>query len=250
MTTKALLTLAVLLIGGGVWLSSCSQHSKTGERQSQEQPAAKMGPQMMQQMMGGQRGMMGGGMMKNMREMMQAMMSGVVPPPGIKPEDLPDPNSEGAKLTVKYCTQCHNLPSPLMHAADEWPGIAGRMFHRMAMMVEMGGKGMTGMMGMMNMKAPSTKEQDVMLAYLKKHSLMSIQPDAIPSPRTEGALLFAATCARCHVLPDPKQHTAQEWPQVVARMRKNMATMRKTVPDAATFRTITAFLQDAARAKP
>lgn len=47
-------------------------------------------------------------------EMMQDMMSGRLPP-GIEPEDLPETDSTGAKLIVRYCTQCHNLPSPSMH---------------------------------------------------------------------------------------------------------------------------------------
>lgn len=202
----------------------------------------------------------------SMQQMMRSMMSGVVPP-GIKPSNLPAPGSEGAKLVARYCVQCHNLPSPLMHSAAEWPGIADRMFQRMTMcsrmsgmgmMGKMGGMGMKGMMGgasgngtmgMMNIKAPSANEQEIIVAYLKEHSLKSIQPGALPSPRSKGAILFAATCAQCHALPDPRQHTTQEWPQVVARMRKNMVVMRKAAPDAATLRMITEFLQDAARAK-
>ena len=203
----------------------------------------------------------------SMQHMMRSMMSGVVPP-GIKPGDLPEPGSEGAKLMARYCVQCHNLPSPMMHSAAEWPGVAEKMFQRMSMcsrmsgmgmMGNMGGMGMkgmmggasgNGMMGMMNIKAPSAKEQEIIVSYLKEHSLKSIQPGALPLPRSKGAILFAATCAQCHALPDPGQYTAQEWPQVVALMRKNMVAMGKTVPDVATLRTITEFLEDAARAKP
>jgi cytochrome c5 len=202
----------------------------------------------------------------SMQQMMRTMMSGVVPP-GVKPGDLPAPGSEGAKLVARYCVQCHSLPSPTMHSAAEWPGVADKMFQRMSMcsrmsgmgmMGKMGGMGMkgmmggasgNGMMGMMNIKAPSAKEQEIIVSYLKEHSLKSIQPDALPSPRSKGAILFAATCAQCHALPDPRQHTAQQWPQVVARMHKNMVAMGKSVPDAATLRTITEFLEDAARAK-
>ncbi len=194
----------------------------------------------------------------SMQQMMHRMMSGVVPP-GIKPADLPDRSSEGAKLVVTYCAQCHDLPTPLMHAAKEWPGIAERMFNRMAMcsqmsgmgmMGKMGGNGMGGMMGMMNIKATSAKDQEIIVTYLKKHSLKSIALDALPSPHTEGAMLFAATCTQCHALPDPKQHTAQQWPEVVARMRENMVSMGKPVPDAATLRSITEFLEAGSRTKP
>jgi cytochrome c5 len=203
----------------------------------------------------------------SMQQMMRSMMSGVVPA-GIKPGDLPAPGSEGAKLIAKYCVQCHHLPSPSMHSAAEWPGVANRMFQRMSMCSRMSGMGMmrnmggvgmkgmmggtsgSGMMGMMSIEAPSAKEQEIIISYLKEHSLKSIQASALPSPRSKGAILFAATCAQCHALPDPRQHSAQEWPQVVARMRKNMAAMGKTVPDAATLRMITEFLKDTARTKP
>ena len=220
----------------------------TAQQRTNDQPAAGEGQNSMQQMM-------------------RTMMSDVVPP-GVKPNNLPAPGSAGAKLMARYCIQCHNLPSPMMHSAAEWPGVADRMFQRMTMcsrmsgmgmMGKMGGMGMKGMMGgtsgnammgMMNVKAPSAKEQEIIVAYLKEHSLKSIQPGALPSPRTKGAILFAATCAQCHALPDPRQHTAQQWPPVVARMRENMVAMGKTVPNAATLRTITEFLQVAARAKP
>jgi cytochrome c5 len=194
----------------------------------------------------------------SMQQMMHTMMSGVVPS-GIEPGDLPDSSSEGAKLVVKYCAQCHDLPSPLMHTANEWPGITERMFNRMSMcsrmsgtgmMGKMGGMEMGGMMGMMNIAAPSAKEQGVIVAYMKAHSLKSIGPGMLPSPGSKGAMLFAATCTQCHALPDPRQHSAQEWPGVVARMQRNMASMGKTVPDASTLRLITEFLEAASRTKP
>ena len=102
------------------------------------------------------------------------------------------------------------------------------------------------MMGMMNIKAPSAKEQKTIVSYLKEHSLQSIHPGAMPSPQSRGAILFAATCAQCHALPDPKLHTARQWPQVVARMRKNMVAMGKPVPSSATLQTITEFIQNVA----
>jgi hypothetical protein len=36
-------------------------------------------------------------------------------------------------------------------------------------------------------------------------------------------------CRQCHVLPDPRRHTASEWPAVVARMEKNMEWMNRVV---------------------
>jgi hypothetical protein len=84
----------------------------------------------------------------HMKEMMQQMMAGILPP-GIKPQDLPEPESRGAKLLSTYCSQCHNLPSPRMHAAEDWRRVTRRMLSRERMMA-----GMRGMM--MQVEGPST----------------------------------------------------------------------------------------------
>lgn len=186
----------------------------------------------------------------SMREMMQSMMSGVVPP-GVSPEALPAQTSEGAKLVTEYCAQCHNLPNPAMHSAREWPGIAGRMFRRAEMMSRMsgmmGGGGMMGGMAMMNVEAPTPKEQETIVAYLKKYSLRSVDAGALPDHRSEGAVLFAATCSRCHALPDPKGHTAAEWPALVTQMRGNMKSMGKPVMSGDDEHKIVAYLQGHAK---
>jgi cytochrome c5 len=164
-------------------------------------------------------GMRGGGMMdrNEMKDMMQWMMPGTLPP-GIKPENLPEPDSSGAKLLSRYCNQCHNLPSPAMHTAEEWPAVTRRMFARMSMM--------SGMMGTEN---PSSEEQLLIISYLKAHSLKSVSPGVLPSPESKGAILFKETCSQCHALPDPSLHTAQEWSAVVERMRDNMRAMGRRV---------------------
>ncbi len=166
-------------------------------------------------------GMMGGMMDHGgMKGMMQRMMPDMLPP-GTKPEDLPAPDSTGAKLLVRFCGQCHNLPTPAMHTAEQWSTITARMFYRMSMM--------SGMMGMMNVESPSYEEQQIIVAYLKARALKSISPDALPSRGSTGAVLFRETCSQCHPLPDPKLHTAGEWPKIVERMQANMRTMGKKV---------------------
>lgn len=174
-------------------------------------------------MMGG--GMMGYGMTDQdmMRGMMNQMMPDLVPP-GVNPEDLPDPNNKGAQLLVYYCTACHNLPSPSMHTVEEWPVVADRMFGRMARMSGMGGMGM-----MMNIEMPSTEQQNEIVAYLKAHSLKSIPPHKLPSPESQGAMLFKDRCSQCHGLPDPGRHTAKEWPAIVEKMRGYIQIMNKKV---------------------
>ena len=174
-------------------------------------------------------GMMGVISRGHMKEMMQEMISGRLPP-GIKPESLPEPASPGARLLAQYCTQCHNLPSPTMHAAEEWPVVESRMFSRMKMM-----HGMRGMMGgmmrrrMMDLEAPSKQEEEAILAYLQQHALKPASLEALGPPDAPGLALFRKTCSQCHALPNPTLHIAEEWPGVVDRMRKNMEIMGKQV---------------------
>src|SRR5687767_9551395 len=52
-------------------------------------------------------------------------------PPGFTPKMLPEPGSRGARLTQRYCVQCHNLANPAMHDAGRWPAVIQRMVPRM-----------------------------------------------------------------------------------------------------------------------
>lgn len=171
----------------------------------------------------------------HMKQMMQQMMGGMLPP-GIKPQDLPDPESRGAKLLSTYCAQCHNLPSPRMHTTADWPRVAGRMLARERMMAGMGGM-------MMRVKAPTPQDEEALLQYLKTHALRAWVPGPIPAPDSPGAALFQQTCAQCHALPDPKQHTASEWQVVVERMRQNMLSMGRREITEQEARDITAYLE-------
>jgi cytochrome c2 len=184
--------------------------------------------------------MMGGGMMDQnmMRGMMHRMMPDLVPP-GVRPEDLPDPNSQGARLLVYYCTQCHNLPSPSMHTAEEWPAVVDRMLGRMSRV--------SGMGQMMTINIPLPVEQQEMVAYLKAHSLKSISPGMLPSPGSQGATLFKERCSQCHSLPDPKLHTADQWPAIVEKMRPYMRSMGKKVVTGDEEKEISSYLESHSR---
>ena len=186
--------------------------------------------------------MMGKGMMNKgqMKDMMKSMMPGMLPP-GVKPENLPEPDSRGAKLLIRYCGQCHDLPSPFMHGGEEWPAIAGRMFARMSMM-----SGMQGM-SMMDIENPSAQEKETIISYLIKHSMRSISPNELPAPGSEGAVLFRERCSQCHSLPNPKLHSAEEWPGVVERMQANMKSMGRTVITENEKKTIAGFLVNQGR---
>src|SRR5918992_6044882 len=88
-------------------------------------------------------------------------------PPTFAPADLPERGSEGARLTLRYCVQCHNLANPAMHLAEKWPGIVERMVLRMQGRGNMG----TLMHEMMaGVAAPSAEETRLIVAYLQKHA--------------------------------------------------------------------------------
>jgi hypothetical protein len=147
-------------------------------------------------------------------------------PPGFEPSMLPQPESRGAGLAVRYCVQCHNLPNPAMHHAEQWPRIVGRMVLRMRGQGNLG-RLMTEMMA--GVAAPSDEEAEALLRYLKRHAQRPLDPGEYPDVATAAGEAFRLACQQCHVLPDPKRYTAREWPAVVARMQRNMEWMNHVV---------------------
>jgi cytochrome c2 len=147
-------------------------------------------------------------------------------PPGFEPKQLPEPASRGAKLTLRYCTQCHNLANPAMHEARKWPGIVERMVLRMQ------GKGNMGAL-MADMMAgvvtPDAQEKKALVAYLRRNAQRALDPKKYPEVNAPSGEPFRLACGQCHALPDPQRYTAAQWPAVVARMQKNMEWMNRVV---------------------
>jgi hypothetical protein len=147
-------------------------------------------------------------------------------PPTFAVSQLPEPGSAGARLVVRYCVQCHNVPNPAMHHAQKWPTIVQRMVLRME------GHGNMGVLMaemMAGVRAPSEESTSVIVAYLQKHAQTPLDPKRYPEAFRPSGEAFRLACNQCHVLPDPKRYTAQEWPPVVARMQENMAWMNRVV---------------------
>jgi hypothetical protein len=147
-------------------------------------------------------------------------------PPTFELHQLPERRSGGARLLVQYCVQCHNLPSPAMHHAAKWPAIFERM------VVRMRGKGNLGELMhemMAGVEAPTAAKAEILLAYLQKYSQRPLDPNKYPAVNLPEGQSFKLACQQCHVLPDPRRHTASEWPAVVARMEKNMEWMNRVV---------------------
>ena len=147
-------------------------------------------------------------------------------PPTFEPGQLPEPASRGAELVVQYCVQCHNLATPAMHNPEKWPPVVDRM------VVRMKGRGNMGelMKEMMaGVQAPTGEEERMLVAYLQRHGQRAIDPKRYPELEQPSGQSFKLACGQCHVLPDPRRHTAAEWPAVVARMEQNMAWMNRVV---------------------
>jgi len=147
-------------------------------------------------------------------------------PPTFEARQLPERDSAGAQLTLRYCVQCHNLPNPAMHHAAKWPGIVERMVLRMQ------GRGNLGplMSDMMaGVQAPTAEEKRTLVSYLRKHAQKPLDPERYPEVYQLAGEAFRLACNQCHVLPDPQRHTAAEWRAVVARMQENMEWMNRVV---------------------
>lgn len=159
-------------------------------------------------------------------------------PEGIPASELPDPDGRGAGLVASYCGQCHGVPSPRRHTAEDWEATARRMFRRMAHMEGMRGR-MGGRMrgGMMDVEAPTAGEERAILGYLREHAMLGAADGDLPE--APGRDAFARICSRCHALPDPGQHEPDEWPAVVERMRGHMDRMEvEAISDAEAGRVV------------
>ena len=147
-------------------------------------------------------------------------------PPTFEARQLPEPTSIGAQLTQRYCVQCHNLPNPAMHHAQKWPTIVERMVLRMQGRGNLG-RLMSDMMA--GVQAPGEEETQAIVAYLRRHAQQPLDAARYPEVNRPAGEAFRLACSQCHVLPDPRRHTAAEWPAVVSRMRENMEWMNRVV---------------------
>lgn len=152
-----------------------------------------------------------------------------LPPEGVTPADLPDPNSVGAELLATYCAQCHALPTPTAHSATDWPAVVRRMWLRMDHLPQGFG-----------MKVPEAGERIILANYLTDFALV-VSGGALPPGR--GRNDFAKVCSQCHALPDPAVHSAQDWVAVFQRMLRNMGRMKVVPPTAEESQAILFYLQ-------
>jgi hypothetical protein len=115
-----------------------------------------------------------------------------------------------------YCGQCHELPSPQMHSATDWPSIARRMWLRMELLPPR-----------LSVKVPTVAERFAILDYLTTNAL---KVSGATLPPGTGREAFSQLCSRCHALPDPRVHSREDWATVFARMERNMERMKVPPP--------------------
>lgn len=160
-------------------------------------------------------------------------------PAGLRTEDLPDPESRGAKVLGLYCGQCHDLPDPRMHTPKEWEVVLTRMEQHME--AQAGGM-------LVRILRPSAQDMSLLADYLHVHGLKPLDGSALASLESPAGQSYRQVCADCHALPDPAQHTASEWRLVVARMKQNMSAAGRPLPADEALATALAYLeQHAAR---
>lgn len=163
---------------------------------------------------------------RSQRWRMIASIGAGLPPVNFDPADLPEANARGAALLTAYCVQCHWLPSPKMHAAEEWPLLLRRMQLRVETLGDQMGGAMTehlmgdiAMSGYASSYLPEPSDVDTLLAYLQRNAMPAAEPGEIGGDPE--ARFFVETCSICHQTPSPDAHTAAEWAATVARMQAN-----------------------------
>lgn len=153
-------------------------------------------------------------------------------PPGIiEASQLPKSPSGGVELMQKYCEQCHYLPGPGRHTANEWPGLLKQMNLLMDISNRFG-----NLMG--RIVTPTASEREIIEDYLVSNALQPLEP----IPEAIKGHAYERHCGNCHALPDPDLHTVDEWLQVIQRMLRSMLVMKYSPPDEAELKAIEDYL--------
>jgi mono/diheme cytochrome c family protein len=163
-------------------------------------------------------------------ELLLASAKLALPPPGILAEALPDAASAGAAAVATHCAQCHELPTPVMHSANDWPGVLRRMWLRMDRLP-----------ASFAVAVPDAGTRVTMLNYMMANAL-SVTTANLPAGR--GREEFAMICGRCHALPDVRVHAPEDWLAVILRMEQNMERMNVSQATPAETASILSYLQE------
>jgi cytochrome c5 len=152
-------------------------------------------------------------------------------PPPMAAADLPDPQSQGARLVAENCGTCHAIPSPTTHTATDWPVVLRRMWLRAGQLDTA-----------LHAPVPDNAARIVISEYLIANAL---KPTTGTLPDYPGRDQYVATCGQCHGLPDVTQHSPQDWATVVRRMNTRMETMLGKVLTGAEIQSVVMYLEKA-----
>lgn len=156
----------------------------------------------------------------------------IMPPGLVAP---PEPDSRGARLLQRYCTQCHNLPGAGRHTAGEWPPLLERMETLMG--VSRFYRGLLGPVAM-----PDEGEWAELRDYLQRHALQPL-PASPTLAVTPAERIYRTVCGDCHAAPDPRRY--DDWPRLLDRMARHRDTMGRAPLPPGVQRRVLAFIEAA-----
>lgn len=167
-------------------------------------------------------------------EQIRTSTTPVLIPKGMNPNELPDAESRGARMLALYCAQCHDLPTPAMHTANEWQEVVNRM--KKIMLSRRGGM-------LSRLITPPEKDWEILNNYLATHAQIPLDANNTSDLNTASGKAFQETCSQCHGAPSPGSHTSNEWPRVVLRMKSHIIRAGKKLPSQNSLMQIIEYLQ-------
>jgi len=151
-------------------------------------------------------------------------------PPEIDSAAFPQPDSDGARLVSRYCSQCHFAPGPGQHTADQWADVLARMALLMDVTARFGDRPRP-------ILSPDPAEQATLLAYLQGHALRPLADSSAAPPG------YRALCGDCHAAPDPGAYAGTDWPAVLERMAGYRRVMGRAPADPVAHGQVAAYLR-------
>lgn len=155
--------------------------------------------------------------------------------PPLKLAALPAPRSRGARALARYCTTCHNLPSPTMHSAGDWKPILARMHARTKLARSLG--------RLPRNAIPTVAARRELEAYINNYALRGVGVNRLITAGSVGARAYGSHCSTCHALPDPALHAPGKWSAIVDRMFRYQKNEGRAVPAANTIKLIKDYLR-------
>jgi hypothetical protein len=99
----------------------------------------------------------------------------------------------------------------------------------------------------LGVKSPPPADRGLILTYLMSNAL---KVSGAVLPAGTGRNEFSVVCSQCHALPDPRVHSADDWPAVYARMERNMERMQVRAPGGSVGTDILLYLQTVGGKRP